>query len=113
MAKINKTVRISAAVCMLPDLPTKKDCGPVAFGGVPVRLRAIRSKLGRVAKTRDVFFAGRILAPDNRQCLQCLTDVGADLLDLRGGIPAPIGDGVFHNVSTVRCCVLSVKEKSA
>jgi hypothetical protein len=30
---------------------------------------------------------------------------------LRGGIPAPVCDGVFHNVGTVRCCVLPVKKK--
>jgi hypothetical protein len=69
---------------------------------VPVRLGAIRNKLGRATKARDAFFAGRILAPDNRQRSQCFT---------RGGIPAPFGRFVFHNVASVACCVLSVKEK--
>jgi len=102
MAKINRTVKISAAVCMLPSLPTKNGCGPVAFGRVPVRLGAIRNKLGRATKTRNVFFAGLILSPDKRKRSQCFT---------RGGIPAPFGRFVFHNVSSVACCVLSVKGK--
>jgi hypothetical protein len=87
---------------MLPSLPTNNSCRPVAFGRVPVRLGAIRNKLGRATKTRNVFFAGRILSPDKRKRSQCFT---------RGGIPAPFGRFVFHNVASVACCVLTVKEK--